>query len=139
MSNITKMLLLSVSMIMPLGLHAQQQPTAPPDPVLSKLTDAEQTKIDDLKKSLENYQLRGMVLKNEFDKQMANLNSNYTTDSAELTKNANAYLKAHGLEKADEWNQSTLQFVVIPANKPNPTPKPIPNRPSPKPAGAPSK
>lgn len=125
MSNITKMLLLSVSMVMPLGLYAQQQP-ATPDPVFSKLTDAEQTKIDDLKKSLENYQLRGIVLKNEFDKQMANLNSNYTTDSTELSKDADAYLKAHGLEKANEWDKNTLQYIVIPkpALAAKPTPKP---------------
>lgn len=135
MSNITKMLLLSVSMVMPLGLRAQQPSAATPDPVFSKLNDAEQTKIDDLKKSLENYQLRGIVLKNEFDKQMANLNSNFTTDSAQLNKDANAYLKVHGLEKANEWNQNTLQFVAIPVTKPA---APV-NKPTLRPEGAPKK
>jgi hypothetical protein len=112
--------LFSVSMLM------AQQATTPPqaDPnadVLTKFTELERLKIDDLQLKATNIVLQSNSFAAYYKDQQDKLSKEHDNDLSELNKDANDYLKAHNLEKKYLYNVKTGQFEFVPKPTPSAT------------------
>jgi predicted aldo/keto reductase-like oxidoreductase len=89
--------------------------------VLTKFTELERLKIDDLQLKATNIVLQSNSFAAYYKDQQDKLSKEHDNDLSELNKDANDYLKAHNLEKKYLYNVKTGQFEFVPKPTPSAT------------------